>query len=239
MEAPVQAVDRAAGPPNQQARSAMHRSPARAIMLHRFAIRCYAASKSSVLADKHVKYVRVSVGMIWPASVAHQEWALLPRKHHTLSCLSCDCAASTWPTLGLGSLHHTCTHYDAGHAANCAVESSALQWLTCIQVCFVQQVESEIPVAKFKLLLCDNSIHVGVRWESAMFLHSRFTSDQKEGLTGASGVTITTYTMIAFSGKRSEESAKVMDQIRSREWGLLLMDEVHVVPAQMFRKVCY
>ena len=53
-----------------------------------------------------------------------------------------------------------------------------------------------------------------------------------------SGVTITTYTMIAFSGKRSEESARVMDQIRSREWGLLLMDEVHVVPAQMFRKVC-
>lgn len=52
-----------------------------------------------------------------------------------------------------------------------------------------------------------------------------------------SGVTITTYTMIAFSGKRSEDSARVMDQIRSREWGLLLMDEVHVVPAQMFRKV--
>lgn len=49
---------------------------------------------------------------------------------------------------------------------------------------------------------------------------------------------ITTYTMIAFGGKRSEESARVMDQIRSREWGLLLMDEVHVVPAQMFRKVC-
>ena len=57
-------------------------------------------------------------------------------------------------------------------------------------------------------------------------------------MTGVSGVTITTYTMIAFSGKRSEESARVMDQIRSREWGLLLMDEVHVVPAQMFRKVC-
>lgn len=69
------------------------------------------------------------------------------------------------------------------------------------------------------------------------FAGYRFTSDQKEGLTGVSGVTITTYTMIAFSGKRSEESARVMDQIRGREWGLLLMDEVHVVPAQMFRKV--
>ena len=31
---------------------------------------------------------------------------------------------------------------------------------------------------------------------------------------------------------------QVMDEIASREWGLLLLDEVHVVPAQMFRKVC-
>ena len=49
---------------------------------------------------------------------------------------------------------------------------------------------------------------------------------------------ITTYTMIAFTGTRSAESKRVMDAIESREWGLLLMDEVHVVPAEMFRKVC-
>jgi DNA excision repair protein ERCC-3 len=30
---------------------------------------------------------------------------------------------------------------------------------------------------------------------------------------------------------------QVMDELASREWGLLLLDEVHVVPAQMFRKV--
>jgi DNA excision repair protein ERCC-3 len=28
-----------------------------------------------------------------------------------------------------------------------------------------------------------------------------------------------------------------MQAITSQDWGLLLMDEVHVVPAQMFRKV--
>ena len=67
----------------------------------------------------------------------------------------------------------------------------------------------------------------------------RFTSDihNKEMFAGASGVLVTTYSMIAFSGKRSEESNKVMEAIQSREWGLLLLDEVHVVPAQMFRKV--
>ena len=32
-------------------------------------------------------------------------------------------------------------------------------------------------------------------------------------------------------------SWQVMEEIAGREWGLLIMDEVHVVPAQMFRKV--
>ncbi|KAH7653075.1 DNA helicase protein [Dioscorea alata] len=43
--------------------------------------------------------------------------------------------------------------------------------------------------------------------------------------------------MVAFGGKRSEDSEKIIEEIRNREWGLLLMDEVHVVPAHMFHKV--
>ena len=65
----------------------------------------------------------------------------------------------------------------------------------------------------------------------------RFTSSAKEHFEGDAGVMITTYTMIAYSGRRSDESQRVMDAIASREWGLLLLDEVHVVPANMFRKV--
>ncbi|CAI9094124.1 OLC1v1029812C2 [Oldenlandia corymbosa var. corymbosa] len=65
----------------------------------------------------------------------------------------------------------------------------------------------------------------------------RFTSESKEKFRGNAGVVVTTYNMVAFSGKRSEESEKIIEEIRNREWGLLLMDEVHVVPAQMFRKV--
>jgi DNA excision repair protein ERCC-3 len=43
--------------------------------------------------------------------------------------------------------------------------------------------------------------------------------------------------MVSFSGKRSDKSQEIMDAICGREWGLLLMDEVHVVPAKMFRRV--
>jgi hypothetical protein len=39
-------------------------------------------------------------------------------------------------------------------------------------------------------------------------------------------VVVTTYNMVAFGGKRSEDSEKIIEEIRSREWGLLLMDEV-------------
>ncbi|KAF5930246.1 hypothetical protein HYC85_031119 [Camellia sinensis] len=65
----------------------------------------------------------------------------------------------------------------------------------------------------------------------------RFTSDSKERFRGNFGVVVTTYSMVTFGGKRSEESEKIIEEIRNREWGLLLMDEVHVVPAHMFRKV--
>nr|TKW16173.1 hypothetical protein SEVIR_5G281732v2 [Setaria viridis] len=51
------------------------------------------------------------------------------------------------------------------------------------------------------------------------------------------GVVVTTYNMVAFGGKRSEDSEKIIEEIQNREWSFLLMDEVHVVPAHMFRKV--
>jgi DNA excision repair protein ERCC-3 len=64
-----------------------------------------------------------------------------------------------------------------------------------------------------------------------------FTSDQKDTIHPEACVLVTTYTMISYSGKRSDKSQEIMDQITGREWGLLLMDEVHVVPAKMFRRV--
>ncbi|RKO84311.1 P-loop containing nucleoside triphosphate hydrolase protein [Blyttiomyces helicus] len=43
--------------------------------------------------------------------------------------------------------------------------------------------------------------------------------------------------MISHSGKRVWETAKMIEWINSFEWGLLILDEVHVVPAQVFRRV--
>lgn len=43
--------------------------------------------------------------------------------------------------------------------------------------------------------------------------------------------------MVANKRKRSYDAQKMMEFLASREWGFLLLDEVHVVPANMFRTV--
>jgi DNA excision repair protein ERCC-3 len=43
--------------------------------------------------------------------------------------------------------------------------------------------------------------------------------------------------MLAYSGKRSIAAAQIIQDIQSREWGLLIFDEVQFAPAPAFRKV--
>ncbi|KAL4186917.1 hypothetical protein AMTRI_Chr09g36580 [Amborella trichopoda] len=105
-------------------------------------------------------------------------------------------------------------------------------------------VSAACRIKKSCLCLATNAVSVD-QWAFQFKLWStirddqicRFTSDSKETFRGNAGVVVTTYNMVAFGGKRSEESEKIIEEIRKREWGLLLMDEVHVVPAHMFRKV--
>ncbi|CAM9150044.1 unnamed protein product [Heterosigma akashiwo] len=58
----------------------------------------------------------------------------------------------------------------------------------------------------------------------------QFTADKKEEMHPKVGILCTTYNMIAFGGKRSHQSQRVIEQIRKREWGLMIL-------AKMFRRV--
>ncbi|CAM9936545.1 unnamed protein product, partial [Phaeothamnion confervicola] len=99
-------------------------------------------------------------------------------------------------------------------------------------------------IGKSCLVLCTSGVSV-LQWKYQFQLWtdiadkkiSCFTSDLKEAMDPDCGVLITTYTMISFGGKRSLAAQQIIDRIRSREWGCMLLDEVHVVPAKMFRKV--
>ncbi len=64
-----------------------------------------------------------------------------------------------------------------------------------------------------------------------------FSANDKYKFKRDAGVLVTTYSMITAGGKRAHDTQQMMDWITSKEWGLMLLDEVHVVPAKMFRKV--
>ncbi|TFK72966.1 DNA helicase [Pluteus cervinus] len=99
-------------------------------------------------------------------------------------------------------------------------------------------------VKKSCLVLCTSSVSV-MQWRQQFKQWSNvtdrqiavFTADQKEKFSGESGIVISTYSMVANTHNRSHESKKMMEFLTSREWGFILLDEVHVVPAAMFRRV--
>lgn len=98
-------------------------------------------------------------------------------------------------------------------------------------------------IKKSALILCTSAVSVEQWRQSTLGFTtisaegiSRFTSDKKEWFQTPAGILITTYSMMSYTGKRSFESQKIMNHIQSHEWGLMILDEVHVVPAQMFRR---
>ncbi|KIW07000.1 uncharacterized protein PV09_01895 [Verruconis gallopava] len=87
-----------------------------------------------------------------------------------------------------------------------------------------------------------------------------FTRHEKQRFPRDTGVLITNYTMISMGRgedddgeastaakkgpgqdkrRMAHDTKRVIDFIRNREWGLMILDEVHVVPAEMFSKVTY
>ncbi|PQE28525.1 hypothetical protein CJF32_00005624 [Rutstroemia sp. NJR-2017a WRK4] len=99
-------------------------------------------------------------------------------------------------------------------------------------------------IKKGIIVLCTSSMSV-VQWRQEFLKWSNinpadiavFTSDHKEKFTRSTGIIVTTYSMVTQTRSRSYDAAKMMDFLQNREWGLMLLDEVHVVPANIFRKV--
>lgn len=99
-------------------------------------------------------------------------------------------------------------------------------------------------VKKSTLVLCTSSVSVAqwkkefLKWSNVKEeMVSVFTAEAKEKFSSAAGIVVSTYSMVANTGKRSHSSQKMMNFLESREWGFILLDEVHVVPASMFRRV--
>lgn len=101
-------------------------------------------------------------------------------------------------------------------------------------------------IRKGIVILCTSSMSV-VQWRNEFLKWSNinpndiaiFTSDHKEKFSGNTGIIVSTYSMVTQTRSRSHDAEKMMNFMREREWGLMILDEVHVVPASIFRKVTH
>lgn len=96
-------------------------------------------------------------------------------------------------------------------------------------------------VRKRCLVLGNSSVSVE-QWKAQFKMWStiddsqicRFTSDAKDKPIGCS-VAISTYSMLGHTTKRSWEAERVMEWMRSQEWGLIILDEVHTIPGDLLQ----
>lgn len=72
--------------------------------------------------------------------------------------------------------------------------------------------------------------------ESQITRHTSGAKDRKWS-ANLTDILITTFSMVAYGGKRSVDSQNFINKVQNKEWGTLILDEVHVVPANTFRKV--
>lgn len=105
-------------------------------------------------------------------------------------------------------------------------------------------ITASCTVKKSVIVLCTSAMSAG-QWKMEFLKWSNvnpddvviFTSNEKGRIPPRAAVIICTYSMVTQNTRRAHDSKQTMDQITGREWGLMVLDEVHVVPAEMFRRV--
>lgn len=106
-------------------------------------------------------------------------------------------------------------------------------------------VTAACTVRKRCLVLGNSSVSVE-QWKAQFKMWStiddsqicRFTSDAKDKPIGCS-VAISTYSMLGHTTKRSWEAERVMEWMRSQEWGLIILDEVHTIPGELLQETSF
>lgn len=100
-------------------------------------------------------------------------------------------------------------------------------------------------INKPTVIVCNNRLTVK-QWYNQILQYATmdmkkiflFSDTEKQALpqTGPC-IVISTYSMLSNPNKRSDKSQQIIDQIKSRDWGLLILDEVQDSAANTFRNV--
>ena len=103
------------------------------------------------------------------------------------------------------------------------------------------------------IIICNNNVSVqqwyreiddwvDITGEKGKQVICRFTSnkskrDQLVDFKKYPGILITSYTMISSNKKRNKEVQEALDMLQSVEWGLMIIDEVQLLPAETFSEI--
>ena len=101
-----------------------------------------------------------------------------------------------------------------------------------------------VTINKPAVIVC-NSILPVHQWYEQIQQHSnidrklviKFTGEDKMPLPEGPCIVITTYSMVTGEGKKAKDTLEIMGQIKSRDWGILVLDEVQEAAAKTFRNV--
>ena len=99
-------------------------------------------------------------------------------------------------------------------------------------------------IKKSTIVLCNANVPVN-QWKDQFLkwtdidkrLIVTFTSKNKQDLPSTPCILITTYSILATGNKKAERTEEILSQIRNRDWGLMILDEVHEAVAKTFRTV--
>eukprot|EP01033_Poteriospumella_lacustris_P016024 gene16024-11469_t len=102
-------------------------------------------------------------------------------------------------------------------------------------------------IKKSTVVMCINNASV-YQWQAEFLRWTNvspdrvkvFTSEKKDMLVenvNEPCILISTYSMVSHGGPRSAEGQIQIDRMRKREWGLMILDEVHVASADHFQRV--
>jgi DNA excision repair protein ERCC-3 len=100
-------------------------------------------------------------------------------------------------------------------------------------------------IKKPALVICNSTVSVD-QWRKQFLKWSDISESKIRSFTTGyfsksedvvADIIVSTYSMISFGGRRARLSASLLGEIQEREWGIVILDEVHVVPANVFRKV--
>ena len=100
------------------------------------------------------------------------------------------------------------------------------------------------------IIICNNNVSVqqwyreinnwvSIKGDKDKNFICRFTSSASQrdpfwNFSKEAGIVITSYTMISYNGKRNKEVQECLDKLQKVDWGLMIIDEVQLLPADTF-----